>query len=113
MRGIDPHDVPVPCHRPVWSIHRTVNEMHRFVASQPGEEAAPGIVLVNIRIADVDLLDRHGPRVPMGLRPVIDRYWCVHGGLLLVLHPGMRTIMDEIPCTKLENTRFGSSINSM
>jgi len=28
-------------------------------------------------------------------------------------YPGMRTIIDEIPCTKLENTRFGSSTSSM
>jgi MFS family permease len=72
VRRVDGHDVPVAGHRPVWTVQGAVTEVHRIVAPQPREEAVPSVFGIQVRIADVDLVERHRPRIAMRLGLEVD-----------------------------------------
>ena len=53
-------DVLVPGHRPKGSDRTFLAVMNRRLAPQPAEIGLPDILLIQSRIADVDLIERHG-----------------------------------------------------
>ncbi len=99
MRGVDGHDVPVAGHRPVSTVQRAVTEVHRIVAPQPREEAVPGVFGIEVRVADVDLVERHRPGIAicLGLKvdPAPHRGDIVHRSLLPCSCAGMPTINER------------------
>ena len=52
----------VPGHRPVRAVHAVLAPMHRVLAAQALEIRLPDVVLVQPRLADVDLVERHRHR---------------------------------------------------
>src|SRR3984893_14729767 len=46
--------------------------MHRIVAPQPREEAVPSVFGIEVRVADVDLVERHRPGIAMRLGLEVD-----------------------------------------
>ena len=52
---LDRHDVLVLGHRPVRAVHAVLRVVHRVLAAQALEIRIPGVVLVELRVADVDL----------------------------------------------------------
>src|SRR5215472_12187462 len=45
---------------------------HRIIAPQPGEEAVPGVLGIEVRVADVDRVQRHRPGIAMCLGFEVD-----------------------------------------
>jgi hypothetical protein len=46
--------------------------MHGIVAPQPREKAVPGVFGIEVRVADVDLVERHRPGIAMRLGLEVD-----------------------------------------
>src|SRR5205807_3450259 len=55
---LDLHDVLVLAYRPVGAIAALPAPMYRSLAAQPFEIGIVGVVLVELRIADIDRLER-------------------------------------------------------
>src|SRR3954447_4809486 len=58
MINLDLHDVLVFRHRPIGAVGACRAVMNRVLAPQPGEIRLPDIVLVEMRVADVDRVER-------------------------------------------------------
>src|SRR3546814_20470840 len=55
---LDLHDVLVAGHRPVGPVGAPGAVMHRILVAQTREAGAPGVVPIDLWIADVDAVDR-------------------------------------------------------
>src|SRR3546814_10216211 len=55
---LDLHDVLVAGHRPVGPVGAPGAVMHRILVAQTREEGAPGVVPIDLWIADVDAVER-------------------------------------------------------
>jgi hypothetical protein len=55
---LDGDDVLVLGHRPEWPDRAFFAVMHRRLAPEPPEIGLPDVLLVELRIADVDLVER-------------------------------------------------------
>ena len=59
LAGVDLHDVLVPGHRPVRAVHAVLAPVYRVVAAQALEIRIPDVILVQPRLAHVDLVERN------------------------------------------------------
>jgi hypothetical protein len=46
--------------------------VHRILAPQPGEKAVPGVFGIEVRVADVDFVERYRPGIAMRLGLEVD-----------------------------------------
>ena len=55
MVDLDMHDVLVAADRPIGAVEAVGAPMHRVLPAQPGEVGMPDVVLIKLRVADIDL----------------------------------------------------------
>ena len=59
---------------PVWPIRAVSYVVNWIVAPEPFEIGLPNIVKIQLRITDIDLIERHGRR----LGTMIEANWSIH-----------------------------------